>query len=384
MHTDMLAADDVNHARQRRIVSHAFSVEALKAQEKLTTEYVDLFISKIGEVAEANKGVVDLNCWYNYFTFDIIGEMAFGESFQCMVAGEYNYWVMDMPAQMVASAKEQCTHRIAGVHTRLQKLLKKWVVPTGMKDHLAMSTKKVTKRLEAVDWEKKDFLWFITRQKESGNISRAEIIANAALFIFAGSETTASLCAGMTHWLLKTPRVLEKLQAEIRTIETAEELVQERLGRLPYLSACIDEALRIFPPVPGSNLRVVPTGGAKVCGYDLPAGTTVGVQSWSATHDPANFPQPFEMIPERWLGDGEGPKSQLQASQPFSLGPRGCLGKNLAYLEARLAVSKLLWSYDIEYAQGTPEWVPLQSSKSILAWLIWHTPSLNVKLTARR
>ena len=88
LHTDMLAADEENHARQRRIMSHAFSVEALKAQEKLTTEYVDLFISKIGEVAEANKGVVDLNCWYNYLTFDIIGEMAFGESFRCMATGK--------------------------------------------------------------------------------------------------------------------------------------------------------------------------------------------------------------------------------------------------------------------------------------------------------
>ena len=88
MHTDMLAADDENHARQRRILSHAFSVEAIKAQEKLTTEYVDLFISKIGEVAEANRGVVDLNCWFNYLTFDIIGEMAFGESFRCMATGK--------------------------------------------------------------------------------------------------------------------------------------------------------------------------------------------------------------------------------------------------------------------------------------------------------
>jgi len=145
MHTDMLAADEKNHSRQRRILSHAFSVEALSGQEKLTEEYVDLFIMKIGEVAEANKGVVDLNCWFNYLTFDIIGEMAFGESFQCMATGAYNYWVMDMPAQMVASALEQCTHRIAGVHTRLQRLLKGWVVPTGMKDHLAMSTDKVSR-----------------------------------------------------------------------------------------------------------------------------------------------------------------------------------------------------------------------------------------------
>lgn len=74
----------------------------------------------------------------------------------------------------------------------------------------------------------------------------------------------------MTHWLLKTPRVLDKLTKEVRTIKSADELVQDRLVKLPYLNACINEALRIFPPVPGSNLRAVPKGGAKVCGYDLP------------------------------------------------------------------------------------------------------------------
>jgi len=116
-----------------------------------------------------------------------------------------------------------------------------------------MSTEKVTRRLEAVDWEKKDFFWFIIRQKEAGNISRAEMIANAALFIFAGSETTASLCAGLTHWLLKTPRVLEKLKAEIRTIETADEVVQERLGKMPYLNACIDEPYEFFLLFPAAT-----------------------------------------------------------------------------------------------------------------------------------
>lgn len=159
--TDMLLADEKNHGRQRRTISHAFSVDALRQQEGLTTQFVDLFISKIGEKAAANNQVVDLNSWYNYLTFDIIGEMAFGESFNCMasgklpeaplclweltIAGAYDYWVSNMPAHMVASALEQCTRRLAGAHSRLQKLLKRLVVPTGMKDHLALSVQKVSK-----------------------------------------------------------------------------------------------------------------------------------------------------------------------------------------------------------------------------------------------
>lgn len=61
------------------------------------------------------------------------------------VAGAYDYWVSNMPAHMVASALEQCTRRIAGCHTRIQKFLSKLVVPSGMKDHLALSVEKVNK-----------------------------------------------------------------------------------------------------------------------------------------------------------------------------------------------------------------------------------------------
>lgn len=378
--TDMLVADERNHARQRRTLSHAFSMAAIKEQEKLITDFVDLFIVKVREIADDGR-IVDINQWYNYLTFDVIGEMAFGESFGCMATGAYNYWVANMGDHMVAAAVEQCTRRLAGANSALQKLLKRYIVPSGMKNHLQLSTEKVTKRLDILDSDKKDFFWFIIREKEVGNMSRAELIANAALFISAGSETTASLLAGLTHWLLKTPRVFDKLKKEIRTIEKADDLTHERLAKLPYLNACIEEGLRIFPPVPGGNLRSVPKGGASVCGHQLPEGVTVSVQSWSVTHDESNFPDPNSLIPERWLGEDKGAISKLQASQPFSLGPRGCLGKNLAYLEMRLVLGKLFWNFDVQYDTAKPEWVPMQDSKTLPAWIVWHKPGLYVKLT---
>ncbi|KAH8778060.1 cytochrome P450 [Hyaloscypha finlandica] len=379
--TDMLVADERNHARQRRTLSHAFSVKALKGQEELITEFVDLFIHKVRETTEDGKKPIDINKWYNYLTFDVIGELAFGQTFGCMATGAYNFWVSNMGDHMVAAAVEQITRRLTGAHSMLQKLMKTYLVPSGMKDHLALSTDKVSKRLDIPDSEKRDFFWYIIREKEVGNMTRAELIANAALFISAGSETTASLLAGLTHWLLKTPRVFDKLKAEIRSIEKAEDLTHDALIKMEYLNACIEEGLRIFPPVPGGNLRAVPAGGANVCGHFLPEGVTVSVQSWSVTHDPNNFPDPDSLIPERWLGQDKETISHLHASQPFSLGPRGCLGKNLAYLEMRLILGKLFWNFDMEYEAGRPEWVPLQDSKKLLAWIVWHKPALDVKLT---
>jgi cytochrome P450 len=86
----------------------------------------------------------------------------------------------------------------------------------------------------------------------------------------------------LTHWLLKTPHVFDKLKKEIRTIEKAEDLTHERLAKMPYLNACIEEGLRIFPPVPGGNLRSVPKGGASVSGHQLPEGVSYHVSMRSA------------------------------------------------------------------------------------------------------
>ena len=60
--TDMLMADDPTHARQRRTLSHAFSMKAMLGQEPLIRGFVDLFISKLTEIAEAGE-VADLNEW---------------------------------------------------------------------------------------------------------------------------------------------------------------------------------------------------------------------------------------------------------------------------------------------------------------------------------
>lgn len=103
-HTDMLVADERNHARQRRTLSHAFSMKALKAQEEWVTEFVNLFITKVREQAEAGQ-VVDINKWYNYLTFDVIGEMAFGETFGCMETGTHSSNILVLLDALICDAR---------------------------------------------------------------------------------------------------------------------------------------------------------------------------------------------------------------------------------------------------------------------------------------
>lgn len=91
--------------------------------------------------------------------------------------------------------------------------------------------------------------------------------------------------------------------------------------------ACLREALRRYPPVAGPLPRVVPKGGAHIAGHFVPEGTVVGVAQWPMNHTERNFSDPFDFRPERFLAPEQSPGDRLDAVQPFSLGPRDCIGK---------------------------------------------------------
>lgn len=189
-------------------------------------------------------------------------------------------------------------------------------------------------------------------------------------------------------WLLRTPHAYAKLVSEIRiSFDTLDAMDSQRLQNLAYMNACIDEALRIFPPVPTGLTRTVPERGDTVAGEFLPGGVTVSCHSWAATHSPRNFRRPDDFVPERWIDDAYAGDNK-EASQPFSLGPRGCIGRHLSYLELRLILGSLLWSFDVERADldGDAEdvWDPRGDLHRVMAFNTWNKPPLMCRLRAVR
>ncbi|KFY71407.1 hypothetical protein V498_10151 [Pseudogymnoascus sp. VKM F-4517 (FW-2822)] len=178
-----------------------------------------------------------------------------------------------------------------------------------------------------------------------------------ALFISAGTDTTATTLTGWTYYICTHPLVYARLTTEIRSaIADEEDLKWEKVRNLPYLEATIHEALRLFPPSGASQQRIVPRGGATIEGLHLPAGTTVAVSPWASTRSKLNFHDPDDFRPERWLGDDEVyANDRLGASLPFGTGPRVCIGRNLAYMEMRLVAAHLLWSFDMAIDRGRYE-----------------------------
>jgi cytochrome P450 len=136
------------------------------------------------------------------------------------------------------------------------------------KGHIKLTTEKLNRRLENKEG-RKDFMEQLS--KGEPGLSFNELLANAGTLIVAGSETTATAMAGLTYFLLLNPEKLQKVVQEIRSAFASEdEISMATINCLSYLGVCIDEALRLYPPVGFGVPRRVPGHGMMLNGKWVP------------------------------------------------------------------------------------------------------------------
>ncbi|KAK7212412.1 hypothetical protein V2G26_019590 [Clonostachys chloroleuca] len=364
----------VGHRRHRRLISHAFSAKALSSQEHILKQYCDSFISNLEKYSMQQGGSVDIVRWFNFVTFDLIGDLAFGESFGCMDQGGYHPWIHIM----FSSIKFMIYHYVL-CRLNLQRvvpLLLPASIKKGAEEHHKFARETSMRRMDAGIKDRPDFMSYILRYNDDRGLTPEEIFENANFLVVAGSETTASLLSGLVFYLLKHPDIYDKLVKEIRSaFNSQEEISLDGVSRLEYMLAVLKEGLRMCPPVPMELPRRVPEGGHNISGYWLPENTRVGVSHFAAFMSSSNFRDPETFTPERWLNDPRYADDKKDVHNPFSLGPRNCVGHNLAYAEMRLLLAYLLWNFDLESGSHDYEkWADQQ------VYATWQKQDLNVRL----
>lgn len=159
-------------------------------------------------------------------------------------------------------------------------------------------------------------------------------------------DTTKTAVAATFFYLSQNAQCYQKLANEIRSSFTnGSEIRGPTMVGCQYLRACIDEAMRMSPPVAGILWREAYPSEQPftVDGHVIPPGTTVGVNIYSIHHNEEYFPDSFTYRLERWIDDE---RTVRDAFAPFSVGQRGCAGKTMAYLEISLVVAKIMWYFD--------------------------------------
>jgi cytochrome P450 len=328
---NLLSNNEADHARVRRTLSPAFSDKALRDQEALLQQHINLLVFRLGEHAAESKPV-DLTRWYNYASFDIICDLAFGEPLYCLRDSTEHMWIrlVTMSIQALALLSVKTKYPIFAYWDALKDIFKDTSArERARRDFFHVVSDKVTRRL-AKDTDRPDFFSPILRNQESQAraLSRDEMDSNALLFLSAGSETTATALAGTTYLLLSNRDKYARLVREIRSrFSSAGDITLDEVSRLEYMNACIQEGLRYYPPIATGFPRIVPAGGDRISGKYIPEGTAVYVSQHAANHSERNFREPEEYVPERWMGDEEYRDDVRESVNPFSFGPRNCLGK---------------------------------------------------------
>ncbi|KAI2635077.1 cytochrome P450 monooxygenase-like protein [Xylaria nigripes] len=354
------ARDPEVHARQRKGLSYGFSTQALRDQEEIIQSYVNTFVRQIGKLGENGGKALNVSEAFNWLTFDIIGDLGFGESFGGVENGKTHVWVEVLLDSIVNAQTYFLREKIPFMNIIMSHVLPKGSAASLIK-HQALTREMALKRLKLGDTGRADFYSHLLRRETLGE---EEIISQTSALVIAGSETTASALSGITWFLLNHPKCMAKLQEEIRgAFASEQEITGHSTANLPYLHGVIEESLRMFPPVPISLPRVSP--GAMVDGHYIPEGTVVSVTTLNSTYDSRYWRDPDSFLPERWIGDGFG--DDKRASQPFCMGQRGCLGINLAYLEMKITLAKLVFRYDWELVGPQERWI--ENCKMRILWL---------------
>ena len=175
---------------------------------------------------------------------------------------------------------------------------------------------------------------------------------------YLGSDTSSTVLAALLFYLTHYPQAYAKLEKEICTSFATLENIHtgEVLNSCTYLRACIYETMRISPPAGGAMWREVDEGGALIDGIHVAAGFDVGTSMYAIHHNEAYYPDPYTFIPERWIAGPENRKEDIEMAQrawnPFSIGPRGCIGRALALMEISLTIARLVRSLEFRKAKG--------------------------------
>ncbi|KAH7066126.1 cytochrome P450 monooxygenase-like protein [Paraphoma chrysanthemicola] len=244
-----------------------------------------------------------------------------------------------------------------------------WFLPavsddSGMGFLMARAEQEVTTREKQIEEKtissKLDFLQHCldARMPNGSPLTHSQRTAHVTLLIQAGADTTGTALGSILRFLLTHPPSMVRARDEIERAEDAGRLsipvqFEETKTHLPFFVACIKEGLRLHPPAPNLFARVVPMHGKIIDGHFVPGGFEVTSHAYTVQRDHVLYGDDAEEFkPERWLVS-EKRTFELEAAQfTFGMGPRVCLGKDIAIMELYKLLPEVIRRFNLELEQA--------------------------------
>ncbi|KIW03129.1 uncharacterized protein PV09_05771 [Verruconis gallopava] len=365
--------DKAMHDRRRRHGwDQAFTTKSLRAYDSRLIKYADTLVDQI---RKRSGEVVNGTSWLNYLAFDVMGDMAFGRSFEALEKGESHFYIdlIHNSAHLIG---------MLGTVSWILQVLRLFPISWTAGGRMLLYSEQCVDERRKYEPKEPDVMSHIFAAgdffKGDKKMERLLLMGDSRLLIVAGSDTTATTLIYLFYHLAKDPSLVEKLRAELKekNIENNESLSVSALQYVDYLNALINETLRMHPPVPGGVSRLTPRDGVVINGQHLPGGVQIIGPHYTIQRSPRAFVKPNEFIPERWTTKPELILNK-NAFFPFSIGKFSCIGKQFALNELRTVVTKMVLEFDVAFAPGEDGTKLLTESKDVFTMsnaelrLIW-------------
>ncbi|OAP63656.1 hypothetical protein AYL99_02883 [Fonsecaea erecta] len=399
--------DRAEHTRKRKVVSHTFSAKSIGQFEQYIHANLELFVQKWRNLAnnksnpKTGYASIDSLNWFNYLAFDIIGDLAFGQPFGMLEKEKDIAEIRKSPdaPPTTAPAIEVLNRRgevsgTLGCLPQLKPYAKYLPDPffsqgvEAVENLAGIAIARVKQRLENPNTDRVDLLARLMEGKDANGekLGREELTAEALTQLIAGSDTTSNTACAILYYVVRTPGVLEKLQKELDANIGPGVPQYEQVRDLEYVQWVINETMRIHSTSSLGLPRLTPMPSpenpnpkpVEILGYTFPPGTALSVPSYTLHHSKEIWgADADEFVPERWSEKRLTPR-QKEAFIPFSVGPRACVGRNVAEMELKCMVATVFRNFEFRDEHAGP----LQTREGFLRKPLGFNVGIRVRANA--
>ncbi|KAK6122602.1 hypothetical protein DH2020_043659 [Rehmannia glutinosa] len=345
-------------------VLQLLSNKRVQSFSSIREEETALFVKRIQE--SSSSGPVNLTQMFSEFTNDGICRSAFGRKYCETENGKKFLMLMTEFMDLLGTISIgdfipwlNWITRVNGFDRRVDKVAK------GLDDFLEGV---IQQHMEIPKNHEENFLDILLQfQTESTcgvSIDRDSIKALILLHLIklitklttdvfaAGTDTTSTVLEWVMTELLRHPKVMEKLQNEVREIvKDKHDITNVDIEKMHYLKAVIKETLRYHPPIPLLVPRVA-RADVNIKGYNVLAGTLVMTNALAISRDPISWEEPEKFLPERFLNSSIDYKGLDFELIPFGSGRRGCPGITFSIATIELVLVNLMHKFNWELPDG--------------------------------
>ncbi|KAF2651155.1 cytochrome P450 oxidoreductase [Lophiostoma macrostomum CBS 122681] len=372
-----ILTDKALHTRIKKSAANAYSLNGLVKMEAWIDPVTERLFRLLDPYAENQKSL-ELGDVLSNYAMDAVFALTFGEDMDFLTNGDKS-GIQKIIAQattyLAVGGQIPWVHPFLLGNSFVSRLIFGNTSPEG--DIVRLAEIKMAAGLEKESREgPMTFLQqlLLNQASNPSALTDREVVTHSFGNIAAGSDTTATAMRSILFNILQNPDIYETLCAEVRenlTIPVSWSAVKD----LPFLSAVIKEGIRLHPSVGMILGRIVPAGGAEICGYHLQPGVEVGVNPWIVQRDPQVFQDPDRFWPERWLekiSSEEQLRLMNRSFLAFGHGAHTCSGRWISTMEIHKLIPSLLLRYDLALSDDgrgykfVNHWFTVQSGLNVV------------------